>query len=455
MLKITFNKNIIKNYDINCPRYTSYPTAVKFIFFTKKYNIKKIFNIKKHSISLYFHIPFCNNLCYYCACNKIITKNNRYSDYYLLLLKKEIKLKKIYINYTKNIEQIHFGGGSPTFLNQKQIIKIITIIKKYFKIKKNKDYSIEIDPRNVLFSYISLIKNLGFLRSSIGIQDFNIKVQKTINRIQTKKETNIILKKLKKENFESINVDLIYGLPYQTKNTFLNTIKKILKIDPDRITLFNYAHLPNKFKAQKKIDIIKSPSSIQKLNILKSTIKILLKSEYEYIGMDHFAKKDNELTIAKKNNTLYRNFQGYSTNSNCYLLGFGTSSISTFENNYNQNVYSINEYKKLLLINYIPLSKIIILYKDDKIRKYIINKLMCNLYIDFKTIKIKFNIDFEIYFKNELNKLHNFIKDKLIIINKNKITITSTGRFLIRNICSIFDKYHKTIHTKITHSKSI
>jgi oxygen-independent coproporphyrinogen-3 oxidase len=455
MTNIKFKKNIIKKYDVNCPRYTSYPTAVKFIIFSKKYNIKKFFFVKKNFFSIYIHIPFCINLCYYCACNKIVTKNINYSNYYLLFLKKEIKLKKSYLNYIKQINQFHIGGGTPTFLNQIQIIKLITIIKKYFKINKIKDYSIEIDPRKILFSYISLIKNLGFFKASLGIQDFNEKVQKSINRIQSKTITKNIINKLKLEKFESLNVDLIYGLPHQTNKSFKNTIKTIIKINPERITLFNYAHLPTKFYSQKKIDITNSPSPIMKLHILKSTINKLLKSGYIYIGMDHFAKKNNELSLAQKNNTLHRNFQGYSTSSDCYLLGFGVSSISLLNNNYNQNVYSINEYKQLLLKNYIPISKIIIISKDDKIRKYIINKLMCNLYINFITVNIKFNIKFDIYFESEIFKLNNLIKDKLINVTKFSITITPLGRFLIRNICSIFDKYHKNIYTKIHHSKSI
>ncbi|HFL8794806.1 MAG TPA: oxygen-independent coproporphyrinogen III oxidase [Candidatus Azosocius sp. HAIN] len=454
--KIKFDKNIIKNYDVNCPRYTSYPTAIQFINYTKKYNIKKIFLIKKNFISIYIHIPFCKNLCYYCACNKIITKNINFSDYYLTLIKKEIKIKKKYLNYTKNIKQIHIGGGTPNFLNQKQIIKLITIIKKYFKIKKNiKEFSIEIDSRNILLSYISLIKNLKFFIISIGIQDLNKNVQKDINRIQKKKEIIFIIKKLRNEKFKSLNIDLIYGLPNQTTNNFIKTIKKIIIISPDKISLFNYAHLPHKFSSQKRINIINFPSPKKKLNILKNTINLLLKAEYSYIGMDHFAKKNNKLTIAQKNNTLYRNFQGYSTNSDCYLFGFGVSAINLLENNYIQNIYSINKYKNLLKKNYIPINKIIILSKDDKIRKYIINNLMCNLKINFQIIKIKFNINFKTYFEKEINKLQIFEKDKLIIIKKNSIIINLKGRFLIRNICSIFDKYHKNIYTKITHSKSI
>jgi oxygen-independent coproporphyrinogen III oxidase len=448
----------LDHYNVSCPRYTSYPTALQFKqSYTRSDYIKNalLSNNTKRPLSLYFHIPFCDTLCYYCGCNKIATKNKRRASDYLQYLHQEIALQAQLFDNSRKVKQLHWGGGTPTFITHQEMQDLMSLTRTYFNLYDDDsgEYAIEIDPRRITPDTIKYLRNLGFNRISIGIQDFNLKVQKAINRIQTEETTQKIVDSVRDNKFKSLSVDLIYGLPHQTISSFEETLVKIIHLDPDRISIFNFAYLPAKFPAQKRIQLLDLPSPEEKLEILNLSIHLLENAGYVYIGMDHFAKYQDELAIAQRNGTLYRNFQGYATQANCDLIGMGTTAISSIQNHYSQNVRTIEEYTNQIYSGNLAIDKGIAIDLDDQIRKAVILELICHFSLYFKSIETQFNINFMHYFQDELKQLDSFKKDCLLTINNSHILVTPKGRLLIRNICSVFDRYYcAKLHL---HSKAI
>ncbi len=445
---IIFNKELINRYNQLGPRYTSYPAASQF---NEEFGIKDYYQVVKDSnedllpkpLSIYIHLPFCNTVCFYCACNKIITANRSRTIPYLEDLHKEINLQGPLFDNDRIVDQLHWGGGTPTFISHGQMSDLMCVIKKNFTLLDDDtgEYSIEIDPREVKTETIHLLRNLGFNRMSIGVQDFDPQVQNAVNRNQSYEQTSNVFNEARKLGFHSINIDLIYGLPKQTPRTFCNTINKIIEMRPDRIAVYNYAHLPHLFKTQRQIKDEDLPGPGEKLEILGETIQSLQDAGYVYIGMDHFAKPDDELAIAQRKGNLYRNFQGYSTNASCDVIGFGITAISKISNSYSQNIRTLEEYHSALEKNITPLLRGYKLNDDDELRREVISKLICHFQIEFREIEDLFNIDFSDYFSKEINILADMQRDELLIINEDAIEILPAGRFLIRNICSVFDIY--------------
>ncbi|BCV64683.1 coproporphyrinogen-III oxidase [Shewanella carassii] len=434
---------MIEKYNYSGPRYTSYPTALEFDdSFTEGDLLSAIAGSKSDKLSLYIHIPFCAKLCYYCGCNKVITRHQHKADQYIEYLAAEIvKRAPLFKHYT--VTQMHWGGGTPTFLNPEQIIKLSSLLKSHFNFAEQGEYSIEVDPREIELSMLDALKEAGFNRISIGVQDFNKEVQAAVNREQDEDFIFALIKKAKEMGFVSTNVDLIYGLPHQTPETFAETIQRILDLSPDRLSVFNYAHLPARFAAQRKIKDEHLPSPQQKLDILHQTIETLTGAGYQYIGMDHFAKPDDELAKLQREGKLHRNFQGYTTQEECDLLGLGVSSISQIGDCYAQNQKDIRPYYEAIDEQGHALWKGCKLNRDDEIRRAVIKQLICHFELDMGKMEQQLGIQFEDYFAEDLKLLQTFIDDKLVNVENRQISISPTGRLLIRNICICFDVYFR------------
>lgn len=440
---ISWDQSMIEKYNYSGPRYTSYPTALEFDdSFTEGDLLSAIAGSKSDKLSLYIHIPFCAKLCYYCGCNKVITRHQHKADQYIEYLAAEIvKRAPLFKHYT--VTQMHWGGGTPTFLNPEQIIKLSSLLKSHFNFAEQGEYSIEVDPREIELSMLDALKEAGFNRISIGVQDFNKEVQVAVNREQDEDFIFALIKKAKEMGFVSTNVDLIYGLPHQTPETFAETIQRILDLSPDRLSVFNYAHLPARFAAQRKIKDEHLPSPQQKLDILHQTIETLTGAGYQYIGMDHFAKPDDELAKLQREGKLHRNFQGYTTQEECDLLGLGVSSISQIGDCYAQNQKDIRPYYEAIDEQGHALWKGCKLNRDDEIRRAVIKQLICHFELDMAKMEQQLGIQFEEYFAEDLKLLQTFIDDKLVNIENRQISISPTGRLLIRNICICFDVYFR------------
>lgn len=443
---IKFDLDLIHRYDKAGPRYTSYPTALELHegFGDKEYreHILKSNEVGGH-LSLYFHIPFCDTVCFYCACNKIITKNRKHAEPYLNNLFKEITLQGSLFDKSRVVNQLHWGGGTPTFLSFEQMKGLMDSTRQNFNLRDddNGEYSIEVDPRETNDQTIAQLRALGFNRISLGLQDFNPVVQKAVNRIQSEEETFAVLDAARKEGFRSTSIDLIYGLPLQTVDTFSETLDKVLAASPDRFSIFNYAHMPTRFKTQRQINDVEMPSAEVKLEILQMMGNKLIGAGYVYIGMDHFAKPDDELAIAQREGKLYRNFQGYSTHSDCDLVGLGITSIGRVGDAYIQNVKALDEYDVLISQGQLPVFKGVDLDEDDKLRRAVITQLICHFELDFNKIERQFNIIFADYFAVELSNLGVMQTDGLLAVSKQGIQVKTAGRLLIRNICMVLDKY--------------
>ncbi len=438
-----FDGNLLNKYNTSGPRYTSYPTALEFnAQFGHQDLIQAIENSSNRELSLYVHIPFCHSLCYYCGCNKIVTRHRDKADTYLAYLAEEIASRApLFKNYT--VKQLHWGGGTPSFLTHPQITKLVALLKDKFTFADQVEMSIEIDPREIEINLAEHLWNLGFNRLSLGVQDIDEKVQKAINREQSTEFIEQFIAHAKQVGFQSINVDLIYGLPHQTLETFTRTLNKAHEMDVDRISLFSYAHLPSRFAAQRKLRDEWLPSVKEKFALMKLAIETLCGFGYDFIGMDHFAKPNDELSIAQKNGTLHRNFQGYTTKGNCDLLGLGVSSISAIGNSFSQNIKELKDYYQAIDDHGHAQEKGISLNQDDIIRGEVIRELMCNLYLDKKSISDKYAIDFDDYFSEDLPLLDTFIADGLVINNAKEIIVDQKARLLIRIICMSFDAYMK------------
>lgn len=446
---VQFDLNLIHRYDKSGPRYTSYPTALELHegFTATDYQQQiALSNQRGGPLSLYFHIPFCDTVCYYCACNKIITKNREHAEPYLENLFKELAMQGALFDRQRTVNQLHWGGGTPTFLDYEQMSRLMAATRQHFNLKDDDsgEYSIEIDPRATNKQTIQQLRQLGFNRISLGVQDFDVDVQRAVNRMQSEAETFAVLEAARKEGFRSTSIDLIYGLPKQSVTSFAITLDKILTVSPDRFSIFNYAHLPARFKTQRQINTADMPSAAVKLDILQMIIQRLLDEGYVYIGMDHFAKPDDELAVAQRENKLYRNFQGYSTHSDCDLIGLGITSIGRVADSYIQNAKDLASYDALINQGTLPVYKGLILNDDDKLRRAVITQLICHFNLPYAQIEQDFNIHFKTYFNDELNALTSMQDDGLLSIEAAGIRVSASGRLLIRNICMVFDHYITT-----------
>jgi oxygen-independent coproporphyrinogen III oxidase len=460
--ELVFNKDLISRYDKAGPRYTSYPTAVQFHeeFGSANYIENALLTNEDplpHPISLYFHLPFCNTVCYYCACNKIITNNRKHAVPYLKLLHQEIKLQSELFDKDRIVNQLHWGGGTPTFISLEQMSELMAVTRSLFSLCDNDEgeYSIELDPRECDAETVALLRKLGFNRISLGVQDFNPDVQKSVNRIQSEEETFAVIEAARREGFKSVSLDLIYGLPKQTVESFEQTLGKVISMQPDRLSIFNYAHMPDRFKVQKQINESELPDPATKLKIFQNNIETLTKAGYTYIGMDHFAKPDDELAIAQQQGKLTRNFQGYSTHGDCDIVGMGITAISKIGNCYAQNRPDIPEYERCIDSGTIPIYRGYKLDNDDLLRQYVITQLICNFKLVFSDVEDKCMIDFTEYFYNELQAIKIMQDDGLLIMDIEGITISPAGRLLVRNICMVFDKYLRQSEASRSFSKAI
>jgi len=445
---VQFDAELIRRYDKAGPRYTSYPTAVQFHtgFGEAEYRAAVAASSDRTPpapLSLYFHIPFCDTLCFYCGCNKVVTKNRQRAAPYLERLHREIGLQAALFDPARPVEQLHWGGGTPTFINEQQMRELMAATRAHFMLRDDDggEYSIEVDPRETDGQTLAVLRELGFNRLSLGVQDFDAQVQKAVNRLQPEQQTLAVIAEARRLGFASVSVDLIYGLPLQTTTSFAVTLDKIIAADPDRLSVFNYAHLPELFMPQRRIRAEELPSAAEKLELLKLTIERLGAAGYVYIGMDHFAKPDDELARAQREGTLYRNFQGYSTHADCDLIGLGVTAIGKVADCYSQNVKTLEEYYESIDVGRLPIYRGIQLEADDLLRREIITQLICHFELDTARLAERFAIDFAPYFAVELDELRGMADDGLVGLDGPVIRVLPAGRLLIRNVCMVFDRY--------------
>lgn len=444
--EVKFKADLIQRYDKSGPRYTSYPTAVQFSdeFTEDRYReIAKATNASGRPLSLYFHIPFCNTVCFFCGCSKVVTKDRSRAGPYLQRLHREIEIQGALFDRRRKVDQLHWGGGTPTFISHDEIRALMEKIREHFTLVDDDsgEYSIEVDPREIRAGSLSLLRELGFNRLSMGVQDFNEKVQKAVNRIQPREQTLSVLEEARHLGFRSINMDLIYGLPFQSVASFSETLEQVVAANPDRLSVFNYAHLPQMFKPQRRINVEDLPSPEEKLAILQAAIQILGDAGYVYIGMDHFAKPQDELALAQREGSLYRNFQGYSTHAHCDMVAMGNTAISNVGNSFSQNSRSLDDYFEALDAGHLPVMRGYELSDDDRLRREVITRLICHFSLNFGVIENQFKINFRRYFAPELAALLQMQKDGLLTIIDGAINVLPAGKLLIRNICMVFDVY--------------
>ncbi len=449
--------DLIRRLDRNGPRYTSYPTADRFAgtFNAESYQNWVSKRDPGRPLSLYIHIPFCNTLCFYCACNKIITKDRSKSAKYVQYLVKEMGMQAALMPGERRLEQLHWGGGTPTFLSDDEMRILMDATNQHFTLVKDGEYSIEIDPRKVSDETIALLGSLGFNRISIGVQDFDPEVQQAVNRIQSEEETLRVIHAARANGFKSVSLDLIYGLPKQTLASVRTTLEKVIAADPDRLSIYNYAHMPTVFMPQRRIHEADLPAAQTKLDILKLAVSMLTDAGYVYIGMDHFAKPDDELAVAQRQGRLHRNFQGYSTHADCDLVALGVSAIGKIGPTYSQNFREDEEYYAALDRGVLPIMRGMALDADDLVRREIIQALMCHFALSKQAFNSGFGIDFDSYFATELAELADYGREGLVVLSPDSVVVTPKGRMLIRNICMVFDKYLRTRQEHARYSKVI
>ena len=443
---LILDHDLIRRYDQSGPRYTSYPTAVQFHegFGNAQYrDAAAASNASGRPLSLYFHLPFCDTVCFYCACNKVVTKDRGRAQPYLDRMHREIEMQAALFDRGRPIDQLHWGGGTPTFISAQQMRELMAVTGRHCQLRDDDsgEYSIEIDPREVTPETIGLLREIGFNRMSLGLQDLDPRVQKAVNRIQTAEQTFGALSAARHEGFRSISVDLIYGLPLQTPDSFIDTLDRVIEAAPDRLSVFNYAHLPERFKPQRRINESELPSPDQKLDILQRAGQHLADAGYVYIGMDHFARPDDELAVAQREGHLYRNFQGYSTHADCDLVAIGVTSIGMVGDTYAQNVRTLDEYYARIDAGELAVFRGIELSRDDRLRRAVITDLICNFSLDFGQVSAAWDIQFDRYFAAEIKRLEVMADDGLIAFSGDRVDVLPVGRLLIRNICMVFDRY--------------
>jgi len=443
---IRWDSDLIRRYDLAGPRYTSYPTAAQFAGQVGTFDLLHALRDSRKAqrpLSLYVHVPFCANICYYCACNKVITKDRGRAHAYLQRLEQEIQLIGCHLDPAQRVEQLHLGGGTPTFLSHDELRQLMATLRKHLNLQDDDsgDHGIEIDPREADWSTMGLLRELGFNRVSIGLQDLDPAVQRAVNRLQSLDETRAVIEAARTLQFRSINIDLIYGLPKQTPENFAHTVEEVINLQPDRLSVFNYAHLPERFMPQRRINSQDLPNPEQKLAMLQGTIEQLTAAGYRYVGMDHFALPDDELAIAQEEATLQRNFQGYTTHGHCDLIGLGVSAISQIGDLYCQNSSDLNQYQNTLADGQLATSRGLICNADDRLRRAVIQQLICHFDLDFAEIEQRFNIDFRGYFAPLWPQLQAMADDGLIHLDGAHIRVLPAGRLLVRSVCMVFDAY--------------
>lgn len=439
---------LLTRFDVSGPRYTSYPTADRFVdaFGEDEYVLalqqrRQSAVGKALPLSIYVHIPFCESLCYYCACNKIITKHHDRADVYLRYLSREIDLHTAHLGVGQVVSQIHFGGGTPTFLSDEGLRELMGMLRSNFTLVPGGEYSIEVDPRTVDASRLALLHELGFNRLSFGVQDFDPEVQKAVHRIQPAEQVFALVESARAIGFDSINVDLIYGLPKQTPDSFDRTLAQVAQLRPDRIALYAYAHLPDRFKPQRRIIWADLPMASSKVAMLARSLEAFSSAGYVYVGMDHFALPEDALAIAKRQGRLHRNFQGYSTQPDCDLIGLGVSAIGRVGATYSQNAKTLDDYYDRLNQGRLPVVRGLALTRDDLVRRAVIMALMCQGELLFEPLDSSWLIDFRKYFAPELEQLQEMEQQGLVKLSAEGIEVTAMGWYFVRGIAMVFDKY--------------
>ena len=438
------DKDLCRRFDISGPRYTSYPTADRFVADPGAQILVDALQHRpspEQPLSLYVHLPFCSTVCYYCGCNKVITKDHSKSTRYLDYLEREIDLQLAALSGTRNVSQLHWGGGTPTFLDDAEMARLMGMLKSRFHFLPDGEYSIEIDPRSVDPQRAHTLAELGFNRMSLGIQDFDPLVQQAVNRIQSFEQTRDVLLAARAAGFKSVSVDLIYGLPRQTLEGFRATLDKTLSLAPDRIALYSYAHLPQIFMPQRRIQDAELPQAEDKLSLMAMAIETLVDAGYVFIGMDHFARPDDELALAQKAGKLHRNFQGYSTHAELDLLAFGVSAIAKVGPVYAQNAKSLDEYYHDIDAGHLPVRRGYRMDRDDELRRAVIQELMCHFGLDFAEVSQTWSIDFADYFADALAQIQPLAEAGLLNVSPQRIDVMPKGRLLVRIIAMAFDRY--------------
>jgi oxygen-independent coproporphyrinogen-3 oxidase len=440
--------DLLRRFDVPGPRYTSYPTADRFVEAFTEADYVQALAQRRHGaaamalpLSLYVHIPFCESLCYYCACNKIITKHHDRAEPYLRYLSREIELHLAHLGAGQVVSQLHLGGGTPTFLSDAELRELMALLRRSFTLSPTGEYAIEVDPRTVDIDRLATLRELGFNRLSFGVQDFDPEVQKAVHRVQPAEQVIALVEAARGLGFESANVDLIYGLPKQTPESFERTLQQVVRLRPERIALYAYAHLPERFKPQRRIVTADLPDAAAKLAMLSQSIDAFLDAGYVYVGMDHFALPRDALAVAKRQGRLHRNFQGYSTQPDCDLIGLGVSAIGRLGATYSQNAKTLEEYSDHLNQGRLPVVRGLALTRDDLVRRAVIMGLMCQGRVVFESIELAWLLDFKRYFAAELEALRTQVDEGMVQIDDTAIQVTERGWFFVRAIAMVFDRY--------------
>ncbi len=452
--------DMLQKYDVSGPRYTSYPTADRFVeaFTEDAYKIaleQRRVSGAALPLSIYVHIPFCESLCFFCACNKIVTKHHERSVEYLRYLNREIDLHIEHLGAGQTISQLHLGGGSPTFFSDDELTELMTMLKHNFVFAPGGEYSIEVDPRTVDEKRLKHLAELGFNRLSFGVQDFDPEVQKAVHRIQPAEQVFSLVEVARRLKFDSVNVDLIYGLPLQTPESFARTLAQVVELRPNRIALYGYAHLPERFKPQRRISEYELPAAQDKITMLSSALTAFMNAGYVYVGMDHFALPDDDLAIAKRQGRLHRNFQGYSTQPDCDLISLGVSAIGRVGATYSQNAKTIEEYYDYLSQGRFPVVRGLALSRDDLVRRAVIMAIMCQGALQYESIELAYVLDFKTYFANELELLKEQEAIGMVVLDESGLQVTDTGWFFVRAVAMLFDRYLQTDRNRARFSKII
>ena len=443
---IRWDTDLIRRYDQPGPRYTSYPTASQFQGDVSSFDLLHALRDSRQAsrpLSLYIHLPFCANVCYYCARNKVITKDRGRTLPYLERLEREIEMIARHLGADQVVQQLHFGGGTPTFLSHDELRRLMAHLRRHLNLQDDDhgDFSIEIDPREADWSTMGLLRELGFNRISIGVQALDLDVQRAVNRLQTLDQTQAIVEAARTLQFRSINIDLIYGLPLQTPQRFAGAVEAMIQLQPDRLSIFNYMHQPERHMAQRRINVADLPSATDKLAMLEGSIERLTTAGYRYIGLDHFALPDDELAMAQEDGTLRRNFQGYTTHGHCDLIGLGVSAISQIGDVYCQNSSDITLYQQSIDHDQLATARGLRCTEDDRIRATVIQRLICDFELGFGLIETSFGIRFKEYFADIWSGLEQMHADGLIELTDTSISILPAGRMLVRAVCMKFDRY--------------